>query len=202
MPFSHIQHHARSGSTTHSLSAWISAEDTTILVGRCLGGGCAGVHRDFYRYYTCFLWPLQVFHELSFTDQNSNLSATDKYDLVLITGWINACMFTSVVWCVLRFIFAQIQSLTCMIRSVRMSLVCSIIRVTTSLLMRRLLFVVATFLTLFCAATFALESWWCGDNQATTSERTRSDCMLPGFIVIFEVASKYPNTMVIQIAES
>lgn len=95
-----VQRHRESSSNSHTPSAWISVEDTAVLVGRRLGSGCIPLHPDIHRLYAYFLQKLQVFRVLgdSQVDTRSCLVTDHTDEQVVIAGWINAYMFTSIVW--------------------------------------------------------------------------------------------------------
>lgn len=69
-------------------------------------------------------------------------------------------------------------------RSVRMSLIFSIIRITLSALLRRITLAVAACFFIFWAITISLQTWWCTDHPG------HSECMISRSVAIFGVTGK------------
>ncbi|KAN0082425.1 hypothetical protein V8E55_008220 [Tylopilus felleus] len=99
------------------------------------------------------------------------VSRTTNARSILIASKINAYMFTCVVW------------------SVRLSLISAIIRITYTPLQRRITLTAAAFFTLFWATTLCLQAWRCADDTGIIFAGTgRTACVLPRFVIILEVA--------------
>lgn len=85
------------------------------------------------------------------------------------------------------------MTLIFIVRSVRMSLIFSIIRITpSSTLLRHITLAAAALIFIFWATMIGLQTWWCMDHTILSGD-VRPSCMLPRSILIFQVASKYFN---------
>ena len=75
-----------------------------------------------------------------------------------------------------------------------MSLIFSIIRITPSALLRRILFITTACFILFWAATSGLQSWHCVHLTTISLGNTGPKCIFPTFIAIFDLISEYFNS--------
>ena len=123
----------------------------------------------------------------------------DRHESTLIASKVKAYMYTSTIWCV-HFIPCMLIYVTlphralCPHRSVRLSLIFSILRIPSSIPLRRVTFAVAASFVLFWATMLGLQAWWCNSYTETLSgDAISPSCVVPTFFVVFEVTSEYPN---------
>ncbi|KAI9573081.1 hypothetical protein HD554DRAFT_1138068 [Boletus coccyginus] len=96
-------------------------------------------------------------------------TGTNNYESIFIAKRINGFMFTCIIW------------------SVRMSVIFSIIRIVSSTLYHRITLAMATWFFLSWVATLGLQEWWCANNTQALPENAPLNCVLPRFIIIFEM---------------
>lgn len=108
-----------------------------------------------------------------------------------IAGWISSYTFTTIIW----WVSVSPESHFCHrpppARSVRLSLLYSIVRVgLPSSLLRNLMHVIGAIFVIIWASLVGLKTWWCVDNMESALGLPR--CHLSDSIAIFEVTSECP----------
>ena len=196
--FSFVRRHHRFGSGPHIISAGLSFEDTKILVGRRMGSSRIALRTNFSHLCACRNWQVFQTYNPEATPSTDHL-VIDRHESTLIASKVKAYMYTSTIWCV-HFIPCMLIYVTlphralCPHRSVRLSLIFSILRIPSSIPLRRVTFAVAASFVLFWATMLGLQAWWCNSYTETLSgDAISPSCVVPTFFVVFEVTSEYPN---------